>query len=50
MRRALLQPWQRLGMDINVHIPNTLRMTGDDADCGGDAIRLGSFNLRVLGI
>jgi autotransporter translocation and assembly factor TamB len=47
---AALNPWQRLGMDVNLHIPNTLRMTGDDVQiAAGTPLGLGSFNLRVLG-
>ena len=27
---AALNPWQRLGLDIELHVPNTLRLTGRD--------------------
>src|SRR4029078_6217653 len=27
---AALNPWDRLGLDISLHVPNTLRMTGRD--------------------
>jgi translocation and assembly module TamB len=45
-----LNPWERLGMDISLHVPNTLRMTGEDVQVApGTPLGLGSFNLRVLG-
>ena len=43
-------PWERLGLGIELHVPNTLRLTGDDVQVGaGTPLGLGSFNLRVLG-
>jgi autotransporter translocation and assembly factor TamB len=47
---AALNPWDRLGLDFALHVPNTLRMTGDDVQVSpGAPLGLGSFNLRVLG-
>ncbi len=43
-------PWQRLGLGIELHVPNTVRLTGEDVQIGaGTPLGLGSFNLRVLG-
>jgi autotransporter translocation and assembly factor TamB len=43
-------PWERLGLGIELHVPNTLRLTGDDVQvAAGTPLGLGSFNLRVLG-
>ena len=43
-------PWERLGLDIQLHVPNTLRLTGDDLQVRpGTPLGLGSINLRVLG-
>ena len=47
---AALNPWQRLGLDISLHVPNTLRMTGRDVQVSpGTPIGLGDINLRVAG-
>ena len=47
---AALNPWERLGLDFELHVPNTLRMTGDNVQVTpGTPLGLGSFNLRVLG-
>jgi TamB, inner membrane protein subunit of TAM complex len=43
-------PWQRLGLGIELRVPNTVRLTGEDVQIGaGTPLGLGSFNLRVLG-
>lgn len=43
-------PWQLLGLDIELHVPNTLRLTGDDVQVApGTPLGFGSFNLRVVG-
>ncbi len=43
-------PWQRLGLGIELRVPNTIRLTGEDVQIGaGTPLGLGSFNLRVLG-
>jgi autotransporter translocation and assembly factor TamB len=43
-------PWTRLGLYIEVRVPNTLRLTGDDVQVGvGTPLGFGSFNLRALG-
>jgi autotransporter translocation and assembly factor TamB len=47
---AALNPWQRVGLDISLHVPNTLRMTGRDVQVSpGTPIGLGDINLRVAG-
>jgi autotransporter translocation and assembly factor TamB len=47
---AALNPWQRLGLEIALHVPNTLRMTGENVQVTtGTPLGLGSFNLRALG-
>ena len=47
---AALKPWDRLGLDFTLHVPDTLRMTGDNVQVSpGAPLGLGSFNLRVLG-
>jgi len=47
---AVLNPWQRLGLDIAVHVPNTLRLTGQNVQVSaGTPIGLGDINLRVAG-
>jgi autotransporter translocation and assembly factor TamB len=47
---AALNPWDRLGLDIALHVPNTLRLVGDSVQISQDTpIGLGDINLRVLG-
>jgi autotransporter translocation and assembly factor TamB len=47
---AALNLWDRLGLDIELHVPDTLRMTGDAVQvAAGTPLGLSSFNLRVLG-
>jgi hypothetical protein len=47
---AALNPWDRLGLDFALHVPDTLRMTGDNVQVApGTPLGLSSFNLRVLG-
>jgi autotransporter translocation and assembly factor TamB len=47
---AALNPWQRLGLEIEVHVPNTLRMVGENVQVtSGTPLGLGNFNLRLLG-
>jgi autotransporter translocation and assembly factor TamB len=47
---AALNPWDRLGLDLTVQVPGTLRLTGDNVQVAeGTPIGLGSFNLRVSG-
>jgi autotransporter translocation and assembly factor TamB len=47
---AALNPWQRLGLDIFLHVPNTLKLSGDNVQvASGTPIGLGSINLRVAG-
>ena len=47
---AALNPWERLGLDFAVHVPNTLRLTGNNVQVSpGTPIGLGDINLRVAG-
>jgi autotransporter translocation and assembly factor TamB len=47
---AALNPWDRLGLDIELHVPNTLRMVGENVQVTpGTPLGLGNINLRVLG-
>jgi hypothetical protein len=47
---AALNPWERLGMNLTLHVPNTLRLTGDNVQVSpGTPIGLGDINLRVAG-
>jgi autotransporter translocation and assembly factor TamB len=47
---AALNPWQRLGLDIAVHMPHTLRLVGQDVQVSsGTPIGLGDISLRVAG-
>jgi hypothetical protein len=47
---AALNPWDRLGLDVSLHVPKTLRLTGNDVQVSsGTPIGLGDINLRVGG-
>lgn len=47
---AVLNPWDRMGLDVELKVPRTLRLVGEDLQVGpGTPIGLGSINLRVLG-
>ena len=47
---AALNPWQRLGLDIALHVPDTLHLTGENVQVSaGTPIGLGDINLRVRG-
>jgi translocation and assembly module TamB len=47
---AALNPWERLGLDVAVHVPDTLRLTGANVQISpGTPIGLGDINLRVAG-
>ncbi len=47
---AVLNPWDRLGLNLELSIPGTLRMTGDEVQIrSGTPLGLGSFNLRAIG-
>jgi autotransporter translocation and assembly factor TamB len=47
---AALNPWERLGLDIALHVPDTLRLTGSNVQVSpGTPIGLGDINLRVAG-
>jgi autotransporter translocation and assembly factor TamB len=47
---AALNPWDRLALDVTLHVPNTLKLTGDSVQVtSGTPIGLGNINLRVGG-
>jgi autotransporter translocation and assembly factor TamB len=47
---ASLNPWNRLGLDLELKVPNTLRLVGDNIQISpGTPIGLGNINLRALG-
>jgi autotransporter translocation and assembly factor TamB len=47
---AALNPWEQLGLEVELHVPNTLRMVGDNVQVTpGTPLGIGNFNLRVLG-
>jgi translocation and assembly module TamB len=45
-----LNPWERLGLDLELHVPNTLTLSGENVQVAtGTPIGLGDINLRVAG-
>lgn len=45
-----LNPWERMGMDIELHVPGTLRMVGENVQVSpGTPLGLGDINLRAFG-
>ncbi len=47
---AALNPWSRLGLDVALHVPGSLRLIGDNVQISQDTpIGLGDINLRVAG-
>jgi autotransporter translocation and assembly factor TamB len=45
-----LNPWQRLGLNLTLHVPNTLRLSGDNLQLTpGTPIGVGDIRLRVAG-
>ncbi len=47
---SVLNPWDRLSLDIAVHSPGALRITGENLRVSENApLGLGSFNLRASG-
>jgi hypothetical protein len=47
---AALNPWDRLLLDVSLHVPNTLKLTGDNVQvASGIPVGLGNINLRVGG-
>ena len=47
---AALNPWSRLGLDVALHVPGSLRLIGDSVQISQDTpIGLGDINLRVAG-
>ncbi len=47
---AALNPWDRLGLDVSLHVPGTLRLVGDNVQLSpGTPVGLGNINLRATG-
>jgi translocation and assembly module TamB len=47
---AALNPWDRLGLDLFLRVPGTLRMVGENVQISpGTPIGLGDINLRLTG-
>jgi autotransporter translocation and assembly factor TamB len=47
---AALNPWERLGLDIELHVPGTLRMRGASVQvAAGTPLGLNNINLRAIG-
>lgn len=47
---AALNPWNRLGLDLTLHVPPALRLTGENVQiAAGTPIGLGDINIRVGG-
>jgi translocation and assembly module TamB len=47
---AALNPWDRLGLDISLHTPNTLKLSGENVQVSpGAPIGLGNIKLRAAG-
>jgi translocation and assembly module TamB len=47
---AALNPWDRLSLDIELHVPGTLRMTGDNVQvASGTPLGFGNIDLRLAG-
>ena len=47
---AALNPWERLGLDVTLHVPDSLKLTGENIQVSpGTPIGLGNINLRVGG-
>jgi autotransporter translocation and assembly factor TamB len=45
-----LDPWERLGIDVELRVPNSLRLVGDNVQVtAGTPLGIGDFNIRVLG-
>src|SRR5262249_31556307 len=45
-----LNPWQRLGLDLALHVPGTLHLTGENVQVSsGTPIGLGDINLHLTG-
>ncbi len=45
-----LNPWERLGLDLELHVPGTLRMLGENVQVSpGTPLGLGNISLRAFG-
>jgi len=45
-----LNPWQRLTLNLTLHVPNTLRLSGDNVRLSqGTPVGIGNIGLRVAG-
>jgi hypothetical protein len=46
----VLNPWERMGMDLELHVPGTLRMLGENVQVSpGTPLGLGNINMRAFG-
>ena len=47
---AALNPWDRIALGLALHVPDTLKLTGDNVQvASGTPIGLGNINLKVAG-
>src|SRR5439155_2052964 len=47
---AALNPWERLALNITLHVPNTLKLSGENVQVNAETpVGLGDSNLRVAG-
>ncbi|MGE3956389.1 MAG: translocation/assembly module TamB domain-containing protein [Vicinamibacterales bacterium] len=47
---VVLNPWERMGMDLELHVPGTLRMIGENVQVSpGTPLGLGNINVRAFG-
>ena len=45
-----INPWERMGLDIELHVPGTLRMVGENVQVSpGTPLGLGDISLRAFG-
>jgi autotransporter translocation and assembly factor TamB len=45
-----LNPWERMGLNLEVHVPGTLRMVGENVQVSpGTPLGLGNINVRAFG-
>jgi len=46
----VVNPWERLTLNLTLHVPNTLRLTGENVRLsGGTPVGIGDIGLRVAG-
>ena len=47
---AAINPWDRIGIDVTLHVPDALKLSGENVQVSpGTPIGLGDINLRVGG-